>query len=369
MTSVDINTQDVFLSLIRSAFWSTPVEIPAGFSDWAAIARLARSQSVLGVVGDEMVALDIPKELKAKVKTYVMRTVMTHGKVNAVLTEVVSKLREKEVCSVLLKGQGIARYYPKPELRQCGDIDLYVGVENYAISRDILQESATKIDEPKALKVGKHYHAEFGNVEVEMHRFTEIYPSRKYNSVYQAASDAGMSSGLVPMSFSGVEIMTPSDDFNAFFIFSHLFHHFLTSGIGLRQFCDWMMLLHSRKDYIDKDNLGKILTDMDMMGPWQSFGCVLVEHLGLPQDEFPFYDRTRNVKVDGILSRVLSEGNFGQERDVNAKRGKLYILNKIRSLWGHVLRTSQLLRIFPSQAFRQFFHTLSSGVAKVFNDL
>lgn len=369
MRTIDPTVQEVFLSMLRSALWASPAQVPSGFSGWAEVAGLARSQSVLGLVGEQIMSCDIPQSLKAKVRTYVMRTVMSHGKLNAVIAQVVSSLNEEGVASVLLKGQGLSRYYPQPEFRQCGDIDLYVKEADYARSRDILQQSASETDPPKALRVGKHYHALYGDVEVEVHRFTEVYPSRKYNTIYQKASDAGMSQGTVPMSFDGVQVITPADDFNAFFIFSHLFHHFLTSGIGLRQFCDWMMFMHSRKEHINTGNLGKLLSDMDMMGPWQAFGCVLVDRLGFPSDELPFYDSSKGTKVDAILSRVLSEGNFGKERAVFTKRGKSYFLNKLRSFFGHIARTFQLLRLFPRQAFRQFLHTLSSGIAKVCNDL
>ena len=366
---VDRHIQDVFLSLLRSALWCVPAQIPADFSDWKDVAVLARSQSVLGLVGDELMSCDMPQALKAKVRTLVMRTMMTHAKLNSVLSEVVAALDKGGVPSVLLKGQGIAAYYPKPELRQCGDIDLYVGQKEYARSYDILKQTGALMEEVNALTVGKHYHASYGQVEVEIHRYTEVYPFRKYNDVYQKASDAGMTEGLVHMSFGGVSVATPEDTFNAFFIFSHLFHHFLTSGIGLRQFCDWMMLLHARKDGIDQEKLRKILTDMDMMKPWQAFGSVLVEHLGLPASDFPFYDPAGNSCVKKILSRVLSEGNFGQERDVVTRRGRSYLLNKTRSFFGHITRTTVLLRLFPRQALRQFCHTLTSGIIKTKNGL
>lgn len=31
--------------------------------------------------------------------------------------------------------------------------------------------------------------------------------------------------------------------FNAFYVFMHLYHHFLQVGVGLRQVCDWMLIM------------------------------------------------------------------------------------------------------------------------------
>ena len=69
------------------------------------------------------------------------------------------------------------------------------------------------------------------------------------------------------------------------------------------------------------DSLREILSRLDMMKPWQAFGCVLVNYFGMPADLFPFYDSSQEHKAEKILRRLLDEGNFGQQRDVNKKRG------------------------------------------------
>ena len=365
--------EEVFFSLLRNASWGSPIEIPEGFADWGKVLRLAKSQSVLGVVGDAMlsdpaIAAALPLELKTKIKTFVMMNMMTHGKLNSVLAQVVKVLRESGMESVLLKGQGLAQYYPKPELRQCGDIDLYVGLDNYVGTYDVLKPIASEIDDIRDLSVGKHYHASIGKVELEVHRYSERYPFRKQDEKYQAIASQGLTHALVSMNIGEVSVNTPADDYNAFYIFSHLFHHYLTSGIGLRQFCDWMFFLSVRKEKIDHDRLYDIITKMDMMKPWKTFGCVLVRVLGMPESDFPFYEEVSVSKMNKIVDRVLSEGNFGNQRGVYLKRGKVYLFNKTLSFLGHIGRTSGLFFIFPKQAFQRFASTLTNGFAKVWND-
>lgn len=365
--------EEVFFSLLRNAFWGAPVEISDGFADWAGVARTAKVQSVLGVAGDVMlsdssIASAMSQELKTKIKTFMMANIMTHGKLNGVLVKVVSELSASGIRSVLLKGQGLAQYYPKPEMRQCGDIDLYVGLDQYSASYDVLQPLATKIDDRKALEVGKHYDFFVGKVSVEVHRYSERYPTARLDRIYQEISKKGLSEALVPMVFSGQEVNTPSDVYNAFYIFSHIFHHFLTSGLGSRQLCDWMLFLRQRSSYIDMDSLREILSRLDMMKPWQAFGCVLVKYFGMPADLFPFYDSSQEHKAEKILRRLLDEGNFGQQRDVNKKRGANYLLNKTRAVLAHIGRTFGLFFLFPRHSFRQIWHTISSGFAQVWND-
>ena len=40
--------------------------------------------------------------------------------------QICSYLSGQQTHSIVLKGQGIALYYPKPSLRVCGDIDIWV---------------------------------------------------------------------------------------------------------------------------------------------------------------------------------------------------------------------------------------------------
>lgn len=364
---------EVLFSLLKNAFWGTPLEIPEDFADWGQVAQLARIQSVLGVVGDVMlsegpISSAMSPELKSRIKTFVMSNMMTHDKLNSILAKVVSELESAGIPSVLLKGQGLAQYYPKRELRQCGDIDLYVGLDNYAASYDVLKPLATEIDARKALEVGKHYDLYVGRVAVEVHRYTDTYPTAKLNRIYQEVSVRGLSADLVPVSISGCKVNTPSDDYNAFYVFSHLFHHFLINGLGARHLNDWMLFLRARAAHIDRDSLEDILVRLDMLEPWQAFGCVLVTYLGMPAEDFPFYDASQQWKAAKIVRRILEEGNFGKERDVYKKRGNVYFINKAWAMFAHIGRSFGLLFLFPRHSFMQIGHTIYGGFAKVWND-
>ena len=366
--------ETVFLELLKAGMWGRKPHVPQGFAEWNKVVMSAKSQSVLGVVAqvmlsDEDVSSQLPQDMKARLKKFLMNNLLTHNLLNNTLIKVVSTLREGGVESVLLKGQGLARNYPQPELRQCGDIDLYVGLENAEKAHDLLSPIAEKIDRKEYLTVGKHYHVTMpGGVEVEVHRYTDNHLTKKLEETYQAASAKGTTEGLVVYDFAGTPVNTPSDEFNAFFVFNHLFHHFLTSGIGLRQFCDWMMFLHARKGKLDLEYLRKLLIDMDMLMPWQAFGCVLVDKLGMPEDEFPFFDRAQDGKTDKILSRVLKEGNFGKERRVYKNRGTNYLLNKTRSFFGHIGKSAGLISIFPKQVWLQYKNTIAVGFNVVWTD-
>ena len=366
--------EKVFFSAVRAAFWKTPVEVPEGFSEWGQVMALAKIQTLTGLVGDVLMRTPeirecLPAGLLAKLKMIPVQNLGSHNLLNSSLIKVVSTLREAGVESVLLKGQGIARYYPVPELRQCGDIDLYVGQENYARAYDALLPVVSGIDKKSALEVGKHFHAELGIVTVEVHRYVSQDSFRKQNEILQRYANEGVTKDLKVFDFGGVPVNTPSDNFNVFFIFYHLWHHFMTGGIGLRQFCDWMMILHACHGSLSVDYLESILTEMHLLKPWKALGCVLVDYLGLPAEEMPLYDSRLSRKSARILKRVLREGNFGRQTAYGRKRTRHYIYEKLYSLMCHISRYCGLFFLFPGIALREFGNMFISGTKQVFHDL
>ena len=367
-------TETVFIEILRVSLWGGEPQIPNDFKDWGNVFTIAKTQAVLSLVAntvlnDSMLSGQLPDRFKAKLKSHVMANMATHSMLNNSVVEVVSTLNAAGIPSVLLKGQALARNYPIPELRACGDIDIYVGSENYLRACDVLSAIATWKEGGRPEDNVKHYDIRIGKTHVEIHRYSNVNASKYYDKIYQAYSDAGLSQGLRTMYFAGTVVNMPADDFNAFYIFNHLWHHFLTSGIGLRQFCDWMLFLHVRKDEIDREKLRRILVDMDLMTPWQAFGCVLVDKLGMPEDELPFHAPRKRSKVRKIVKRILKEGNFGKEREMYKDRsGEGYLKRKLKSIYLHSARSFQLFFMFPSHVARQYWYVLRSGVSKVWKD-
>lgn len=366
-------SERVFIALIRKGLWNTAIVIPESFSDWKSVIKVAQSQSVLGTVGHAVLSEDfegdVPQELKDKLRMYLMRNAVVSNALEVALVQVVSTLREKGISSVLLKGQGNAQYYPFSEMRQCGDVDLYIGQENYEKAYDILKSLASDIDDKKELTRGKHFHMVLGKVRFDIHRFSGLYTLPIYNKKYQEESDKGLTSKLVEMSFRDTIVMTPSDEFNAYYIFNHLFNHFMTSGIGLRHLCDLMLFLHSKAGLLDLVELKKILVKMDMLYPWQVFGNLLVKHLGMNASEFPFYDDLSDRKSEKVLAHILKEGNFGRDTNYYNRKQGSYLRRKFNSLKWYCTRSFNLFTLFPKQSLRNLLNMVSLGVLIVATDL
>ena len=367
--------EKVFFSLVRNSLWDTPVEVPADFKSWSLVMRLAMVQAMQGSVAKGVLdSPDILARLKpgthTRMSDLVMMNAGLHSKADCCLQVLVQELRKAGIEPVLLKGQGLAANYRYPEVRQCGDVDLYVGVENYRKSYGVLKSVVDEIDEPSCLEGdGKHYHAQLAGTMIEVHRYSEVSSIPSVDRIYQRYASEGLSQNLVEVQFKDLSVLTPADNFNAFYIFSHLWNHFLSAGVGLRQICDWAVFLHARGSNVDKNYLRKLLTELKLMVPWQTFGCIAVDILGLPVEDFPFYDAHYRKKALRVLDRILLEGNFGQQTEFVRNPTRGYIYEKLFSLKCYFKRFFGLVSIFPYQSFQQLRYLISDGFVRLFKDM
>ena len=371
-----MKVRKLFFCLLRTAIWGGFVDVEAGEvsrDEVMGALRIAKAQAVLGLVANEVLRSKVLSGLlsdedKMRLKRFVMSNLSTNQMLNGALVSIVLEMRNHGINPVLLKGQGIAKCYPVPELRQCGDIDIYVGQEQFAKSCDVIGAMSTPEDHQRDIPSLKHFHTRIGKAFIEIHRYTDVYWPKRLDRVYQRISDEGMSEGLVPLDFGGVSVMSPAVDFNVFFIFNHFWHHFIADGVGLRQICDWVQLLHVNHVKVDLEKLSSVLCKMKLMKEWKVFGCIAVDTLGLPVGEMPFYDPTYRTKAAKVLALIMREGNFGQENLKGYNRPKGYVAGKLYSFKHRFWRNLRVLRLFPLEALRHISKVFVCGIAVVFSD-
>ena len=158
----------------------------------------------MGLVGDVLLTRpEIRSFLSPKFVEKLQDTPMTnvgmHSQMNMTLQLLVLTLHKAGIEPVLLKGQGLSRYYPLPELRQCGDIYIYVGKENYAKAYDAILPIVSNIDDKSKIWNWMHCDASIGAVMIEVHQKADYMHSRKNEKIYREFMLKGLSSDLCPL--------------------------------------------------------------------------------------------------------------------------------------------------------------------------
>lgn len=362
-----------FLSLVRSALWGMEPDVRPSADEWPLILRMASQQTVMGLVSDAVAKLPADRrpapELWLKLHQFRVSNIRSHALLNTRLAEVLDLFRSAGLRPVLFKGQGLAANYPDPTARQCGDLDIYIGEDDYLKACEVAIKAFGAHDCDAESK--KHYHLRFGEVDVEVHRIAESLPGFKADRKYQEWTRRQLlESELRQVEINGISVDVPPVAFDAIYILNHTWHHFVNGGIGLRQVCDWTMYLHRFHDCIDIRTLEQDLRDFSLLKVWKTFAYIAVNYLGLPQEECPLYEEGHEHLADKVLDRILSEGNFGRYYEGrNTPRPEAYTAGKLHSFRITTGRYLQLFPLFPGIALRYYGHFIASGVYHYFKGL
>lgn len=362
------------LELIRSSLWQTSVEclpfevLPI---DWDEIGKLSLQQTVAPLVFSAALRMPEgkrpPKEWLLRAYSLIERNRQTHRLLDRCVAETYVKLTEGGLRPILLKGQAYAKVYPEATLRQCGDIDLYIGEKNYqeaySVSKIYGWESKERFN-PQA----KHYGCSLNGVKVELHKVAGRLPTPSIDRQFQDWSQSQLLSGRT-VQIGGKDIEVPTPVFNVVFVFMHLYHHFLNGGIGLRQVCDWTMLLHIHHKDINVAELEKTLKKFRLLRGWRLFTPIAVEYLGLSENECPLYSKEYRKEADRILSFILYEGNFGKVRQSAFKRPKNYFAGKLYSFHHLTKKLVSKFSIDPKLIIAQYISFVKNGLRQVVRDL
>ena len=365
--------QEEYLGLLRSALWGTPAALPQDIDAIRIIAKMQRTRPmIISALLNAGWQCDNPQPLEL-----VRKTAATHVRMDHCLANVVTTLRNGGVEPVLLKGQGLARNYLQPLLRECGDIDLYVGREQYEKACAIINGTATEQEKSEAHATKMHYglpryEPHLGKVYIEIHSISSRCFNEKADALYQALANKGLSNNLVPMVFEQVTVNTPSDSFNAFYIFFHMQRHFELGGIGMRQLCDWVRFLHTHANTIDPSFFESTLDALELRSVWNLFASVAVDYLGLPAEEMPLYQPGLKKEAELVLGDIFYVGNFGHDRTLRRKdRPASYLAGKWYSIRFSLERYRMLLRLYPGDKkfiWNKIKRLFVFGLKQIFKD-
>lgn len=349
------STQAQFFELVRSGLWDkkASADLFAEGADWDALCRNAARQSLTGIFADGVNTL--PKQMMPPAgtarKLYVSVESIRRAnlKLDSVLAELQTLLRENGIEGILLKGQGLSRDYPVPEHRMCGDIDMYTG-KDYERSCSLVRtlgDSEGHEDECE-----KHFHFERRGCTIEIHKYVNVDPNPSANRKLQAWADAflGNPAGLRRIMIGGTAVNLPPVQFDALFILLHIADHLIRGGIGLRQLCDWSRFLFVHHNEIDVRRLEQDLHTLRLMNIWQIMGWIAVNRLGIDAALMPFYSEKISKKALRCLDAIMVQGNFGQYGDIRRPaRDTAFLRRKILNGLAVIRQQAGLLKIIPSE--------------------
>ncbi len=421
MTGEDV----VVLALLRAALSGEPADESLlenlTAEQWAGVFRQGVRQGVSAMIFDALssspAAAAMPKALALKWMAGTVAVEGRYARQKAVGGEISRLLTAEGLGVPVLKGLALARLYPRPEHRECGDIDIYSGERHSAVDAVLARAGAEVKDDYYV-----HSHISFKGVTIENHRFfNPVRGSRSrkelerhfiglmngcgtvtqggvqaavsdgnaggnadgdtlrvggsgeasrnnvagnaFRTGVQAAVSDGNAGGdtlrtggqrSITGCVPGTTLAVPPADFTALFLTQHALKHFVAEGgIRLRHLADWTVFLNAEQDDVDWAQFYLWADKMHFSRFADAMTALSVKYLGLKVTAAGLRDESRYA--DAVLEDILHPGaKSGKEGGSTLIMRLNLALGAFRSLWKYH-------RIYRKSVFLEVF-TMAAGL-------
>ena len=337
----------VLLAVLQRALWGTG-EI-ACLPDLDLITNEASTQGVQSFLfpGAKGYGDLFPLEKRKEWRSTMLACALRNDEVNAAQRDIIGILSDNGIRAAVLKGLSVARYYPKPEIRALGDIDLLVDVNQLRAVDNILREQGYTVSD-SAHVFHRDYHKNGIIVEVH-HAVTDTPVSKGGRAAATMISSFLDHAELVEV--CDTQFLTLSESHQALMLLLHMERHMVEKGIGLRQLCDWAVYINS----VDPDNwhtkTSRLLAECGLLFYAQVITKVCVTYLGLDAEKNQWCMGVETALVDAMMADVFQHGNLG----VNNKRDVSDLFTDRRTLGqGKKNRLQRFISKLTSVAYKRY---------------
>ena len=216
-------------------------------------------------------------------------------------------MAENKVRAAILKGTSCSRYYPFPEARPLGDIDVLVDRECVnAVGEYLESRGYTKSQHEHEFHVG-YYGTE---AIVEVHYAGTSIP----NSAGGRAVAEEMAHFLDDTQMACIGKMTfpvLSDAHQALMLLLHMERHMVDSGIGLRQLCDWTVFVNGTAGVTWKKGILGLLNRCGLLVYAKVLTKACVLFLGLDATKAEWCLDTDDELARAMMEDVFRGGSMG----------------------------------------------------------
>ena len=341
------NNQQAFLELVRAGLWEKDAHLSQyGDVDYSEVLRLAEEQAVVGLVAaglEHVVDVKIPQVWALQFAGQTIQIEQRNQAMNQFIADLVAKMRDANIFTLLVKGQGIAQCYERPLWRTSGDIDFLLSVDNYNKAISFLKKQYTNN------KNGGNYSRETAFYSdqwmIEVHGTLRTCLASKIDKAVDDVQRDVFYGGVVrTWDYEGTTVFLPAADEDVFLVFTHFIKHFYKEGgVTLRQMCDWCRLLWTYHNSVDNNELQNRLKRAGLLGEWKAFASFAVDYLGMPAAAMSLYcdGREWEKKAEKILAFILKGGEWHKVRDTIAV-GKIFPMSVLRFAPGILLNVNWL---------------------------
>lgn len=312
MLSKDENK--IIFDIIQAALFQKEIKLPEKVA-WNQIFQEMKQQTVAGISYEWLSSKDVlDRETKNQWNQTVIFQMTFWVKLIQEQESLIQLMKQNNINMVILKGTAAAIYYPKPDVRAMGDIDLFVHPKDFQKAYEILLKNGYQRVHEKETSP-HHIELKKNKVIFELHKSLSIIArdnAGEHREYLQKLIEQGLSSAQK----KSIEIwefpMLPRLQ-NGLVLLLHIIQH-LKTGLGLRQIIDWMMFVNKElDDEVWKSEFQPVLQRIGLENMAITLTRMCQIHLGLRTEGISWCLSSNPELCDELLEYFMEKGNFGRK--------------------------------------------------------
>lgn len=367
------SNEKLLLNLIKIALGkSTKCALPNAL-EWNILFDMSMKQCVPSLVLDGLnksLASEpcqgnkgIGKMDKLKWLSMVLNMERLYTKHESVIAELAAFYQSAGYQMMLLKGYGLSKYWPIPNHRPTGDIDIYLMHLN-SDGKEKSQPAWKCADKLMTEKLGiqvdnsHHHHSVFTykGIMVENHYdFINVHSHRSNRWIENEFKTLALKGNEEFTFDNGAKLLFPSPLLNCLFVARHNASHFAAEHLNLRQLLDWVLFVEERHKDIDWDYFWSMAKKMGMEKFVLCMAFIAIEQLSFEKDifhipnEFKDFQKCEHDLIDKVLDNILHPTD-----EANDGKGIAYVINRYKlwknNLWKHrIVYSDSVVSTFCAQ--------------------
>lgn len=337
---------DLLLALLRDALADSgePGQKENRNINWDKWLMTAGRHSVLPLLypvaeGEEN---SLPHRIKEAVQKAAISTTRQSYRLLFLSKFLVAKLEEAGLTAVILKGVATASFYPVPEYRKSGDVDLLL------LDRDKLELCSKVLADCGCVRKDREdalHHVTFlfdNEIEVELHTLiAEPFDNRTVNKYLENL--VGQCAGQVQKcEVMGVKLPVLKDGYHGYELLLHMLQHFLRAGFGLKLLCDWVVFWNKVHEEEECLLYLQMVRESGMKGFSDMVTLVCCRYLGLERRKVDWMELGTDYDTEEFMREVLEAEEFGR-----SSSDRMVVLRG-NSLWDYMREFHHQMRLsFP----------------------
>lgn len=323
-------TKDLFSLFLQYALWGDSQNLNVeklSHEQYMEMMRMGREQAVMGLFAQTLIDNNV--KLESNDVFDIISLIQSIKQTNEILDKATAKIcrmmDNKNIRILVVKGQTLAPYYRLSNLRQCGDVDFLCHPED-------MEKAVTFLRDDMGVTLNaegsnKHASFEMDGVKYEIHRTLTNFACHNHQRYWEKVFMKEVWQQHYTVNIGRTDVPSLPPTYNAIYVFVHIMFHLIVDGIGIRQFCDWAMILDKDNDNIDKTLLKKHLEGIGLLKAFIGLGTILTDYLGLPKEKFPFNITDNDHRnTCSMVNNIFLMGNFGHNIEYRFERGALHAL-------------------------------------------